>query len=212
YSFSNQMKLLGAGLTAARSASKAYKEVDKLQKEAQSRTSATQPLEQGQQQQQQQQQQDHGDNDATGGLDAEGYQKASEKIEASLPAFLELAWAVNVQDITRTLKGVCKRLFHDAAELVPLEVRLKRAAAMKVLGREFYTMGQLAKSTQVHKPVDAAEIRARAEVAAMTTMAKAQGQELNDGEAEMMIRQARERESVMKQQQAAAAAAAAQGK
>jgi len=181
YSINNQMKLIGAGISSARAASQAYKEVDKLQKEAQAKN-----LEGG-----------------GGALDEEGYKKASDKIEASLPVFLELAWAINVQDITRTLKHVCRKLFHDAAELVPLEVRLKRAEAIKILGREFYTMGQLAKTTNF-KNVDAQEIRRRAEIATMTTLAKAQGQELSDEDAEQMIRMARERESQMRQQAASA--------
>ena len=183
YSFNNQMKLLGAGISSARAASQAYREVDKLQKEAQAKN-----LE--------------GEGTANM-LDEDDIKKASDKIEASLPVFLEFAWAINVQDITRTLKHVCRKLFHDAAELVPLDIRLKRAEAIKILGREFFTMGELAKTTNF-KNVDAQEIRTRAEVAAMTTLAKAQGQELSDEDAEQMIRMARERESQMRQQAAAA--------
>jgi len=40
---------------------------------------------------------------------------AAAKIEESIPAILELAWAVNVRDISRTLRKVCKKLFSDAS-------------------------------------------------------------------------------------------------
>jgi curved DNA-binding protein CbpA len=182
-SFNNQMKILGAGISAARAGQQAYKEVDKLQKEAQART-----LEK--------------DSEAPGenAENAERVKEATERIEASLPVFLELAWAVNTQDITRTLKAVCRRLFIDAAEMVPLDLRLKRAEGLKILGREFSAMGKLASKTSI-KNVNAQEIRTRAEVAAMTTLAKAQGQEVSDQDAEQMIRQSRAMAEEQKKQQ-----------
>lgn len=194
YNWNNQMKLLGAGFSAARAGSQAYHEVSAMQKEAQSRAATTGSLEEVQ-----------------APFDAEAMKKATERIESSLPVFLELAWAINTQDITRTLKQVCRRLFHDAAELLPLETRIKRATAVKILGREFYTMGKLANLTNF-KNLDASEIRTRAEVAAMTTMARAQGQEVNGEDAEHMIRTARERESQMRQQDAEEAFAQAAAK
>jgi hypothetical protein len=63
-------------------------------------------------------------------------------------------------------------------------------------------MGKVAEMTSV-KTVDAKDIRMRAEVAAMTTLAKAQGQEVNDKDAEEMIRQARQMEEMHHQQAAA---------
>jgi hypothetical protein len=180
-SFNNQMKILGAGISAARAGSQAYKEVDKLQKEAQARTLDSESPD---------------DN-------AERVKEATERIEASLPVFLELAWAVNTQDITRTLKAVCRRLFIDAAEIVPLELRLKRAEGLKILGREFSSMGKLAMKTSF-KNVNAQEIRTRAEVAAMTTLAKAQGQEMSDQDAEQMIRQSKAMAEEQKKQEAEA--------
>jgi translation initiation factor IF-2 len=66
-------------------------------------------------------------------------------------------------------------------------------------------MGKLAQKTNV-KSVDAQEIRARAEVAAMTTMAKAQGQEVSDKDAEEMIRQARQMERERQEQEQKASA------
>jgi hypothetical protein len=179
--FNNQMKILGAGISAARAGSQAYKEVDKLQKEAQARTLDSESPDEN----------------------AERVKEATERIEASLPVFLELAWAVNTQDITRTLKAVCRRLFIDAAEIVPLELRLKRAEGLKILGREFSSMGKLAMKTSF-KNVNAQEIRTRAEVAAMTTLAKAQGQEMSDQDAEQMIRQSKAMAEEQKKQEAEA--------
>lgn len=182
-SVGNKWKIVSAGISAARAGQKAYSEVDKLQKEAQARDGST--LEGG----------PSPDENA-----AERVKEATDRIEESLPVFLDLAWAVNTQDITRTLKGVCRRLFVDAAEIVPLEVRLKRAEGLKILGREFNTMGKLAMKTAV-KNIDVQDIRTRAEVAAMTTLAKAQGQEVSDEDAEQMIRQSRAMAEEQKKQQ-----------
>ena len=181
YSISNQMKLLGAGFSAAKAGSQAYKEVDRLQKETQTRAAG---LEAG-----------------TAGLDQAKMKEATEKIEASLPAFLEFAWAVNIQDITRTLKHVCRKVFYDGADKLPLAVRLKRAEGVRILGREFHQMGKISKATTV-KHVDAAEIRKRAEVAAMTTLAKAQGQEMSDKDAEELIKRQSAMEAFHRQTQA----------
>lgn len=178
----NQMKIVGAGVSAARAGQQAYKEVDKLQKESQARTLS---------------------DSESPDQNAERVKEATERIEASLPVFLELAWAINTQDITRTLKAVCRRLFADGAEIIPLEIRVKRAEGLKILGREFSAMGKLAMKTSV-KNVDAQEIRTRAEVAAMTTLAKAQGQEVSDEDAEQMIKQSRAMAEEQKKQQAEA--------
>jgi curved DNA-binding protein CbpA len=172
YTMNNQMKLLGSGFSAAKAGTQAYKEVDRLQKETQTRATG---LEAGPM-----------------GMDREKMKEATDKIEASLPAFLEFAWAVNIHDISRTLKQVCRRVFFDGAENLTVEVRLRRAEGVKILGREFHQIGKVAKSTTV-KNVGAADIRKRAEVAAMTTLAKAQGQEMTDKDAEEMIN----RQSVM---------------
>jgi hypothetical protein len=181
YSISNQWKLLGAGITAARAGSQAYKEMDRLQREQQEKS-------------------EEGDGAAQTPVSAtpdhERVKQATEKIEQSLPAFLELVWAINTQDITRTLREVCKKVFHDGAETLPLEYRLKRAEGVRLLGREFYSLGKAASRTAGKHNVDAQEIRRRAEVAAMTTLAHAQGQEVSKADAEEMIRQARAMESM----------------
>lgn len=183
YAFNNQMRILGAGIGAARAGSQAYKEVDKIQKEAKARARPA-GIENS----------NAGENDTEElGIDPEAMKAATERIEASLPAILDLAWAINVQDITRTLQEACDKIFFDAAELIPLEVRLKRAHGIKILGREFRSMGKMAASTNL-KHVDIKDIRARAEVAAMTTMAKAQGQEVSQKDAEELIKQAKRME------------------
>lgn len=183
YAFNNQMKLVGAGWNAAKAGSQAYKEVDRLQKETQTKASGLE--------------------DGPVGLDKDKMKEATEKIEASLPAFLDFAWAINIQDISRTLKHVCHKVFHDGAEHMSLEERLKRAEGVRLLGREFHQMGKISKATSI-KNVDAAEIRKRAEVAAMTTLAKAQGQELSESEIEQMIKQQAAMEALHRGQQSGA--------
>lgn len=180
HSFNNQMRLLGAGISAAKAGSKAYQEAKRLETEAREKNP---------------------NSEGAVKMDPETYNEAAQKFEESLPVFLEFAWAVNTQDISRTLRQVCRRLFVDAAELLPMEVRMKRALGVKLLGREFYTMGKIAKTTNL-KEVDAKDIRARAEVAAMTTLAKAQGQEMSSEDTEEMIRAARERQSAIYQHEA----------
>ena len=170
-SIGQQYNLVSAGISAARAGQRAFKEVEQLQKEAQERA-----LEEG--------------GKGSPEENAERIKKATERIEESLPKFLEFAFAINIKDISNTLKQVCRRLFADAAEIVPLEIRLKRALAVRILGKEFSTMGKFAMKTN-EKIVDASEIRTRAEVAAMTTLAKAQGQEVTDEDAKEMIRQAK---------------------
>jgi curved DNA-binding protein CbpA len=200
YNFNNKMKILGAGIGAARAGHQAYKEVDKLQKDMQAQKSMnleSETAERAGTQNQQQQQ----------SIDPEKMKAATERIEETLPALLELAWAINVQDITRTLRHVCNKLFHDAAELLPLETRLRRAEGVRILGREFNAMGKLAAKTNVRN-VDAQDIRTRAEIAAMTTLAKAQGQEVSEKDAEEMIKQAKQMEEEHRKAQAASQASA----
>jgi curved DNA-binding protein CbpA len=264
YNINNQMKLVGAGIGAARAGSRAMSEVDKLQKEAKkqqqqqmsilntdpssSATStdgttaakaATSTTTDGKKTDDTTRKDDSDDSGTDGQMDEETMKVMSQRLEETLPALLELAWAINVQDITRTLKGVCNKLFHDNAETMPIEERLKRAHGVRILGREFYSMGKVASAfhgnsvdnaststsptnatttttttnadgttttttttnkdtkqqhgTKSKMPggMTTSEIRTRAEVAAMTTMAKAQGQEISATDAEDMIKQAR---------------------
>lgn len=206
YNFSNQMRLLGAGISAARAGSKAYKEIEKLQKENEAEKAKA---EEGNSKTNTDAKTNEMNSDQAS-WDEQRLKKATEKIEASLPAILELAWAINVQDITRTLKHVCKRLFHDDAENLPLETRLLRAKGVKILGREFFLIGKLAKTTAENGIDDASVIRTRAEVAAMTVLAKAQGQEVSGKDAEELIKQAREQEKQRKSEAVATEAVKAE--
>lgn len=171
---SNNVKVLNAGISAVRAGTQAMKHVETVQKQQMEQSGATT---QGK---------------PPSPLDAEHAKQTMEKLEDTLPAVLELAWAINVRDITRTLKLVCHKLFNDAA--VEQEVRWKRAEAVRILGREFHAIGKASESTRTLNDVteDKNEIKLRAEIAAMTTLAKAQGQEISEKEAEFMIRQQRQ--------------------
>jgi curved DNA-binding protein CbpA len=160
--FASGMKLLGAGIRAASAGVRTMKEAEELQAKA----------EEGR---------EIGEQDA---------QQLEQAMNGTLPAFLELAWAVNKRDIQSTLKAVCKKLFDDAG--VPKEFRLERAQAVKILGREFQVVGKQAMvMSRSMNHFDAEDIKARLAVATMTTMAKAQGQEVTEEDQELMVKQAK---------------------
>jgi len=122
-------------------------------------------------------------------------QAMAESIDNSLPAFLELVWAMNRRDIQQTLKGSCTKLLNDAS--VPKEMRMKRAEALRVLGAEFLAVGKAKRqadklANNKDHGFGADSIKARLQVAAMTTMAKAQGQEVSHEDTEEMIRFSKE--------------------
>ena len=208
YVLNNQMKVVSSLVGAARAGRQAYKEVDKLQRDAKAK--AAQSSIEGSGNQASATVPDGTDTDTTAqneskeetpNMSTDSMKTATEEIENALPAILELAWAVNVQDITRTLEEVCNKLFHDAAELLPLETRIKRAEAIHILGREFYAVGKIASTTKMTNIVDVKDISARAQVAAMTTLAKAQGQDVSEKDAEAMIKRAKEMEAEQKKYQ-----------
>lgn len=175
-SFSNSYRVLNAGFSAVRAGSKAMKHVEEMQKQAQGQS----PLAGG-----------------PASLDTNQAKETMKQLEDTLPAILDLAWAINVRDITKTLKSVCHKLFHDAG--VTIDVRNRRAEAVRILGREFYYMGKVSETVKDVGSTgeNAEDIKLRAEIAAMTTLAKAQGQEISEKDAEYMIKQQRK----MKEQQ-----------
>merc|ERR1712038_835720 len=122
---SSNMKIMGAGIKAASAGRKVYKEVEETQKKAQAekeqgvKPDPTKTKEQ---------------------LETEQAMLAAQKFEDSLPAILDLAWAINVRDIGQTLKRACKKLFADAS--VDMEMRKKRAQAIKIIGHEFLSVGK----------------------------------------------------------------------
>jgi len=115
----------------------------------------------------------------------------TEHLDDSLPSFLELAWAINKKDIMSTIKVVCKKLFEDAG--VPKDLRLRRAEAIQIIGKEFQSVGKLMRKTNsAQNNFNAEEIKARVTVAARTTMAKAQGQDVSEDDQEEMIKAAKQ--------------------
>ncbi|KAL7540202.1 hypothetical protein ACHAXR_012865 [Thalassiosira sp. AJA248-18] len=172
----NNWKLMGAGINAATTGRKAMKEVEAAQRSMEEKRTrdaigSTETEKEDQ-----------------SGMDEEQAKLAAQKLEETIPALLELAWAINIRDITRTLKHACKKLFSDAE--VPMVTRIQRAEAIRLIGDEFYNIGK-ARGGEKYTVKDAADIKARAEVAVMTTMAKAQGQEVSEDDTEEMIKQAK---------------------
>ena len=102
------------------------------------------------------------------------------------------------------MKGVCKKLFRDAS--VPKEIRLRRAEGVRLLGREFRLVGEAASKLlhgegKHHSKMSADDIKAQLSVAAMATMAKAQGQEMTKEDQEEMLKQAKQMAAMQQQQQ-----------
>ena len=171
----NNWRIMGAGINAATTGRKAMKEVEAVQKQMEEKKAMTVGGEE-----------EDGEDKA---MDEEKAKMAAQKLEETIPALLELAWAINDRDISRTLKGACKKLFSDAE--VPIETRIRRAEAIHLLGKDFYTIGKEC-GGEKYDVKDTKDIKARAEVAVMTTMAKAQGQEVTDDDTEDMIRRAKD--------------------
>jgi len=166
--FSGTMKVLGAGFKAASAGIGAMHKAEALQKEMEER-----------------------------GVDEQqAAEHMQESLDDSLPVFLEFAWAINKRDIQSTLAEVCKKLFSDAA--IPKETRLVRAEGVRLLGREFRRAGANASKLRKienggkKKRFTADDVKAQVSVAAMATMAKAQGQELTKEDQDEMMRQAKE--------------------
>jgi hypothetical protein len=72
------------------------------------------------------------------GVDGEVIETMSdeERMELLLPELLDVAWAYNFQDISKTLHGACSRLFADASANSQYK-RLERAEAIQMMGEEF---------------------------------------------------------------------------
>ncbi|OEU19679.1 DnaJ-domain-containing protein, partial [Fragilariopsis cylindrus CCMP1102] len=128
--FNNNYRVLNAGISAIQAGSKAMKHVESIQKQAEEQSSLSGATTPG----------------APGATPFDNAQakETMKKLEDTLPTILELAWAINVRDITKTLKEVCHKLFNDAS--VDIEVRLKRAEAVKLLGREFHAIGTVSET------------------------------------------------------------------
>merc|ERR1712157_27208 len=99
-------KIMGAGIKAASAGRKVYKEVEKVQQQA-SQESQKENAQVGTSK-------GATMNKTKEQVDAEQAMLAAAKIEDSLPTILDLAWAINNRDISRTLKRACKKVFSDA--------------------------------------------------------------------------------------------------
>ena len=177
----NNFKIFGAGVNAATTGRKAMKEMETAQRAMEEKKKERIEKEGG----------ESSDNTQNDGqeMDEEQAKLAQQKMEETIPALLELAWAINIRDITKTLRNACKKLFTDAD--VPMPTRILRAEAVRAIGNEFYGIGKArgGEHYDVQKNMD--DVKARAEVAVMTTMAKAQGQEVDTNDTEDLIKQAK---------------------
>lgn len=171
-SMANNFKIFGAGINAATTGRKAMKEMETVQREIEEKK--REKLERDGANNAGESKKD--DSSPHVELDEEQARIAQQKMEETIPALLELAWAINIRDITKTLRHACKKLFTDAD--VPMPTRIQRAEAVRVIGNEFYSIGKARGGEQYDIKKDMDDVKARAEVAVMTTMAKAQGVEL----------------------------------
>jgi curved DNA-binding protein CbpA len=195
-------KLVGAALSAATHGAKAMQEAENIQKAAMEKKDGEEGAEK----------KDGAGNGKTAKdgaepkVDPAAVEKLSESFDASLPAILNFTWAINKRDIQQTLREACPKVFQDAstndnpnASQSVQAARLQRAEAMEILGREFYTVGKLFERRALKAGkgeggghFNAEDIKARVAVATMTTMAKAQGQEVTEQDQEDMIQQAKQ--------------------
>lgn len=105
-----------------------------------------------------------------------------DNLSSTIPAVLELAWAINYVDITNTLHGACGKLFRDA-DLTSWNERLRRAEAVHILGTQFLQVGLEAAAGwngNATMAGDAEDIKARANAAFMESLK--QGREDHDEE------------------------------
>ena len=195
--FGSTLGLLGAGLKAASAGVRTMHQAESIQKDLEERAAAS-------------------GNGEDSGSTEEGAAKKSvtelseeeqmklamemqDAMDDSLPTFLEFALAINKRDIQNTLKEVCKKLFDDAS--VPKESRLLRAEAIQILGTEFRTVGATVVKPNSNSKMNADDIKLQLNVAAMATMAKAQGQELSQDDQQELMKQAKEQQLMEQQQQ-----------
>jgi hypothetical protein len=205
--FSSTMGLLGAGIKAASAGVRTMHQAETMQKDMEAAATAAAGDIAGVVEKNSTSGVDGNkdDNNSSSGealTEEERQQKLAKEMEGamddSLPTFLEFALAINKRDIQTTLKDVCKKLFDDAS--VPKESRFLRAKALKILGKEFHQVGAAMANLNTTK-MSADDIKAQLNVAAMATMAKAQGQEMTEEDQKAMMKQTKEQMEQMQQQQ-----------
>lgn len=197
--FSSTMGLLGAGIKAASAGVRTMQQAESIQKGIEERTAS--------------QDDEINSSSAESGESLAGKKvtelseeeqmalamEMQDAMDDSLPTFLEFALAINKRDIQKTLQGVCKKVFDDAS--VPKESRFLRAEAVKILGREFQKVAAMAVNPDSNSKMNADDIKVQLNVAAMATMAKAQGQELSEEDQKELMKQAKEAQLMEQQQQ-----------
>lgn len=107
------------------------------------------------------------------GLNDESAADMNKAMESSLPVFMQTMVAASLLDVEVTLRDVCKKVLGDHG--VPLEQRVLRGHALKLLGRAFLKAKGASKAARGE--LDAKHVL---EGTMSKTMAKAQGQEVHD--------------------------------
>ena len=206
-------KLIGAAFSAATHGARAMAEAEEMQKKAQAKVAGTKAAgaagaaaaaaADAAKSTTDKQEGDDKDDAAAEDMDEETAEKLAQSFDASLPAILNFTWAINKKDIQQTLREACPKVFMDSTideasqGLSVKDMRMRRAQAMELLGREFYTVGKRSEQLAIQSGkfdgghFNPEDIKARVAVATMTTMAKAQGQEVTDEDTEQMIAQAK---------------------
>jgi hypothetical protein len=121
------------------------------------------------------------------GMSAEAAKEMKSTMETSLPVFLETMVAASLLDVEVTLKGVCKRVLNDHG--VDEHARAARARGLRKLGRAMEKAVGLNKAAR-------GEVEAKhvLEGTMMRTMAKAQGQEVDDDDLDQFAEDAQRAE------------------
>lgn len=106
-------------------------------------------------------------------ISEEGQAKIQESLDKSLPTFLDTMVTASLLDVEITCKAACKKVLEDTS--VTVEVRKRRAHALLLLGMEMSKATGATKSARGE--VEAKQVL---EGTMMKTLAKVQGQEVND--------------------------------
>lgn len=191
-SVSTNLRLLGAGIQAATAGHRAMHHAQavqesQMQQEGEKEESATATA--------------NGAGDADRNDPNQAEAQLAQALNQSLPAFLKLAWTMNQRDIQQTVKGTCTKFLDDAA--VPIQDRFVRARAVRLLGQIFAKVGETAvpNARQVLFKSTSEEIQQQLAVASLTTMAKAQGQEVSPDDYAAMRQQVQQGMQMQQQQQ-----------
>jgi curved DNA-binding protein CbpA len=198
--FGSTLGLLGAGIKAASAGVRTMQQAESIQKDIEGRTMGA-SLDDGEASATAAASGSAGEKKGVTELSEEEQMKLAmemqDAMDDSLPTFLEFALAINKRDIQTTLKDVCKKLFDDAS--VPKESRFLRAEAVQILGSEFRNVGATVADANGESKMNAEDIKLQMNVAAMATVAKAQGQELSEADQQELMKQAKAQ--LMEQQQ-----------